>query len=233
MIKNERNHHAKLRGSAAMEGDSVECVLRRRDHPQRGLEYLVRWRGSDGSDDGSSDGARREEVLGRAAEPDAHIFVINGFYMAMREKYTKPGESISYYLVEWDPKKLSWEDFRGKVLGPTSPADAPSDSLRGMCFANWKDYGLTAEPNTGDNGVHASASPFEAMAERNNWLGMTKEQDPFALGMLASGVSLETMESWQEDPQVQCGDDRGSLFDFLEDLDADDCLAKSRTIMQQ
>ena len=51
MIKNERNHHAKLRGSAAMEGDSVECVLRRRDHPQRGLEYLVRWRGSDGSDD--------------------------------------------------------------------------------------------------------------------------------------------------------------------------------------
>ena len=34
-----------------MEGDSVERVLRRRQHPQRGLEYLVRWRGSDGSDD--------------------------------------------------------------------------------------------------------------------------------------------------------------------------------------
>jgi hypothetical protein len=58
----------------------------------------------------------------RAAEPESHIFVINGcahrrvpisapplgshremlvsFYMAMREKYTKPGESIHYYLVE-------------------------------------------------------------------------------------------------------------------------------------
>merc|ERR1740136_286537 len=30
----------------------------------------------------------------------------------MREKYTKPGTSIYYYLVEWDPAKLSWEDSR-------------------------------------------------------------------------------------------------------------------------
>ena len=36
-----------------------------------------------------------------AEEPS--IFVINGFYMAMREKFTKPGTSIYYYLVEWDP----------------------------------------------------------------------------------------------------------------------------------
>ena len=34
-----------------MEGDTVERVLQRRNHPQRGLEYLVRWHGSDGSDD--------------------------------------------------------------------------------------------------------------------------------------------------------------------------------------
>mgnify|MGYP007078112305 CR=1 FL=1 len=42
--------------------------------------------------------------------------------MAMREKFTKPGESIHYYLVEWDPAALSWEDFRGKLLGATDPA---------------------------------------------------------------------------------------------------------------
>ena len=29
----------------------MERVLQRRNHPQRGLEYLVRWHGSDGSDD--------------------------------------------------------------------------------------------------------------------------------------------------------------------------------------
>ena len=36
-------------------------------------------------------------TLQAAEEPS--IFVINGFYMAMREKYTKPGTSIYYYLV--------------------------------------------------------------------------------------------------------------------------------------
>ena len=34
-------------------------------------------------------------------EMRSSIFVINGFYMAMREKYTKPTAQIYYYLVEW------------------------------------------------------------------------------------------------------------------------------------
>ena len=161
------------------------------------------------------------------------IWVINGFYMQMRNSYTKKeSNGIHYFTVQWPTDSLSWKDFRGEVLGATDPAEASEGSARRMIYDNWEALELPEKPNTGDNGVHASASPFEAMAERNNWLGMTKEQDPFALGMLASGVSLETMESWQEDPQVQCGNERGSLFDFLEDLDADDCLAKSRTIQQ-
>ena len=41
------------------------------------------------------------------------------------------GTSIHYYVVEFEPSTLSWSDFRGKVLGPTDPKDAPSDSLRG------------------------------------------------------------------------------------------------------
>ena len=57
-----------------------------------------------------------------AEEPS--IFVINGFYMAMREKFTKPGTSIYYYLVEWDPAKLSWE------VGRPPAARAPPPNLR-------------------------------------------------------------------------------------------------------
>merc|ERR1719240_2539488 len=74
------------------------------------------------------------------------IYVFNGFFMTMRSAFTAPGRSIHYYTVEWDESNLSWEDFRGKVLG------------------DWKALGLKSEPNVGDNGVHASASPFEAMA---------------------------------------------------------------------
>ena len=99
------------------------------------------------------------------------IYVINGFYMAMREKYTKAGASISYMLAEWDPSQLSWADFRGKVLGATDPTTAEEGAVRRLILQQWRELGLPAEPNVGDNGVHASASPFEALAERMNWIG--------------------------------------------------------------
>lgn len=58
------------------------------------------------------------------------IYVFNAFFMTMRSKFVQPGTSIHCYTVEWDPTKLSWEDFRGKLLGPTDPADGPVGSIR-------------------------------------------------------------------------------------------------------
>merc|ERR1712107_27190 len=40
------------------------------------------------------------------------LYIFNDFFMSMRSKFTKPGTQIYYYSVEWDPKSLSWEDFR-------------------------------------------------------------------------------------------------------------------------
>ena len=48
---------------------------------------------------------------------DKELYIMNGFFMSMRSKFTKPGSEIYYYSVEWDPSVLSWADFRGKVLG--------------------------------------------------------------------------------------------------------------------
>merc|ERR1740138_1955843 len=64
------------------------------------------------------------------------FFVFNGFFMTMRAGFVKPDTCIYYYVVEWDQKDLSWADFRGKVLGPTDPAEAPKDSVRGAALAN-------------------------------------------------------------------------------------------------
>ena len=130
------------------------------------------------------------------------IYVFNGFFMSMRAKFTVPGECIYYYVVEWDCKATSWADFRGKVLGPTDPSEAPADSLRGMIMSDWEALGLKAEPNVGDNGVHASASPFEALAERVNWLGAGLKSDPFGSALLAKGVPAKIIRKWSVDPQV-------------------------------
>lgn len=162
------------------------------------------------------------------------MYVFNGFFMSMRSKFVAPGVSIYYYVVEWDSNDLSWEDFRGKVLGPTDPADAPADSLRGLVMSNWQKLGLASQPDVGDNGVHASASPFEALAERMNWLGVSMEDDSFGKALLAQGISKKTILEWSVDPQVTygaaCCPLKGSFFDALEDQNSNVCIATMRGI---
>ena len=46
------------------------------------------------------------------------------------------------WQVEWPAEKMSWADFRGKLLGPTDPASAPEGSLRQMIYSKWSELGL-------------------------------------------------------------------------------------------
>jgi len=159
------------------------------------------------------------------------VFVMNGFYMAMRSAYTAPGEKIHWYTVSWPTDSLSWADFRGKILGATDPSTAASGSIRRAILDSYEALGLKSKPDTGDNGVHASASPFEALAERINWVGATIEGDAFGRGMIAAGASKETIMAWADDAQVEVNGETEpgktmSVFDALEDLDADTVLDK-------
>eukprot|EP00403_Amphidinium_massartii_P040754 CAMPEP_0178435786 /NCGR_PEP_ID=MMETSP0689_2-20121128/34108_1 /TAXON_ID=160604 /ORGANISM="Amphidinium massartii, Strain CS-259" /LENGTH=332 /DNA_ID=CAMNT_0020057871 /DNA_START=27 /DNA_END=1022 /DNA_ORIENTATION=+ len=152
------------------------------------------------------------------------LYVFNGFFMSMRSNFTAPGRSIHYFTVEWDEEQLSWEDFRGKLLGPTDPKDAPADSLRGKIYADWKQLGLTDVPNVGDNGVHASASPFEGVCERLNWLEKQCKADAYCSSLLKAGMKEKTIQEWSVDPQVKLeSGKKGSIFDAVEDLNASDC----------
>lgn len=159
------------------------------------------------------------------------LYVFNGFFMTMRSQFTAPGKSIHYYTVEWDEDKLSWADFRGQVLGPTDPKEAPAESLRGKILNDWKALGLKSEPNVGDNGVHASASPFEALAERMNWLEVPCTGDSYCKALVRAGVKEAIIKQWSVDPQVTIeAGKKGSLFDALEDLDAGACLHKAQAL---
>ena len=70
------------------------------------------------------------------------LFVINGFYMSMREKFTLPEAKLHYFVVDWSADALSWEDFRGKVLGATDPATAEEGAIRKMILDKWEELGL-------------------------------------------------------------------------------------------
>ena len=114
------------------------------------------------------------------------------------------------------------------MLGPTDPSAAPADSIRGMVNADWEKLGLKGACSTGDNAVHASASPFEGFAEKYNWLGMKIADDKhFGAKLLEAGLSEKMIGEWAVDPQVTIAPDKkGSIFDQLECMDAPDCLAK-------
>lgn len=151
------------------------------------------------------------------------IYAFNGFFMSMRSKYVAPGTSIHYYVVEWNSADLSWADFRGNVLGPTDPSTAPADSVRGAILADWEKLGLSSCPNTGDNGVHASASPFEGLCERMNWLKAPIASDSFGARLIDNGLTEETINAWTLDPQVK----GTGVFDAFEDINCSECVAKA------
>ena len=163
-------------------------------------------------------------------EPEGQdaIYSFNCFFMSMRGKFTAEAAAIHFFVVEFDPAALSWSKFRGEVLGPTDPAKAPEGSLRGVINSDWEKLGLPGAPNVTDNGVHASASPFEGLAERMNWLERPMAEDPFGKRLLEAGIGEDTLKAWTLDPRVPMADgSQGSLFDALEDLDIDACIAKA------
>ena len=42
--------------------------------------------------------------------------------------------------------------------------------------------------------MHASASPFEALAERCNWLKASVDSDPYGAACIAAGVPAEFLK---------------------------------------
>ncbi|EOD21468.1 hypothetical protein EMIHUDRAFT_241149 [Emiliania huxleyi CCMP1516] len=152
--------------------------------------------------------------------PADDIYVINGFYSSMRRKYTAPGASVYYFSVEWDSSLMSWAEFRGEVLGATDPERASVGSMRWQIMQDWAALGLVAKPDVGDNGVHGSASPFEALVERLNWLGASLDTDETARAIVSAG-----------DPQVDVGDgNMVSVFDAFEDLSIGPMLKKAQEL---
>eukprot|EP00559_Dactyliosolen_fragilissimus_P007073 CAMPEP_0184859700 /NCGR_PEP_ID=MMETSP0580-20130426/4690_1 /TAXON_ID=1118495 /ORGANISM="Dactyliosolen fragilissimus" /LENGTH=340 /DNA_ID=CAMNT_0027356485 /DNA_START=34 /DNA_END=1056 /DNA_ORIENTATION=- len=155
------------------------------------------------------------------------LYVFNAFFMSMRSKFVGKEISIHCYEVEWNPDDLSWSSFRNELLGPTDPSDGPEESIRKTILNRYKTLGLKSVPNKGDNGVHASASPFEGLAEKTNWLGHDISNDQFGKALIQAGLSVETIKEWSVDPRIEVpAGGKSSVFDELEDLDADECLKK-------
>jgi len=64
-----------------------------------------------------------------------------------------------------------------------------------------------------------------------NWCSDDLKSNPFGKELLARGMNVETIKAWTKDPQVVVeGNEKSSLFDALEDLDYEQCLAATLEI---
>jgi hypothetical protein len=155
------------------------------------------------------------------------VFCINGFFAAMRAEYLAANASVSYFLVEWDNAAMSWDDFRKKVIGSSNPALAHPESLRSVMSTEWEGLGLAGPLDMMRNGLHASASAFEAMVERSLWLGVPLQKDKhFGARLVSSGVPVIVAKEWSVNPLV-----RGKfVFDHMESQGSSQCLDIAKSL---
>jgi hypothetical protein len=104
-------------------------------------------------------------------------------------------------------------------------------------LCRYTELGLDLEPSTGNNAVHASASPLEGLAERCNWLSTTPSEDSFGKALLARGIPESTILNWMDDPDITFPPStangsrkKGSLFDDVEDMDSAACMQRLLSI---
>ncbi len=142
-------------------------------------------------------------------------YCINAFYPAMEANFYNPATRMDYYVVEFDPKQVSWLQFRKEVLGATNAAKADPQSFRGQLYAEYKvDF-----PGR-DNFVHGSAGPFEGMIERAiHEPDFDMATNPVGRYLETLDVTLEELKAWKA---RQSNAELGRVFDITEEKDTID-----------
>jgi len=162
------------------------------------------------------------------------LYVINGFYMKTRARFSDPGRSVYWLNVEFSPQRLSWASFMSGVIGTGPPSAAQSRSVRASLYDDWHGLGMRARPDDdSDACVLASASPFEALVQRMNWLSSEVHGDPFGRLLIAAGVPLDTILAWAEGPTVRLDGERLSVFKCFEGLDSQSCIERALRVIKE
>jgi len=147
------------------------------------------------------------------------FIVLNGFHAYQVVPYNTRGNAI---IVLECLSEVSWADLRGKLAGPTDPTTAPDGSIRNLLLKLKEKFGLEAV-DRGSNGVHMSAGPLEGMVELRRFFS---DHDSLTFTDLAFGNLLDLkgadISKLSQNPDVDFGGKRQSVFDITEEKDAQD-----------
>jgi hypothetical protein len=161
--------------------------------------------------------AKIQDGLLMAFLEELDCYCINAFYSAMEDNFYHPETHIDYYVLEFDPEAVSWEQFRQNILGSTDAGKADPESFRGQLYAEYK-----VEFPGRDNFVHGSAGPFEGLVERAiHEVDFNMSSNPVGAYLEGRGVSLESFAAWKARQSLSA---LGALFDATEEKNTDEVL---------
>jgi nucleoside diphosphate kinase len=168
----------------------------------------------------------------KATVRGAPVLLFNGFHPEQLLYFTTPGTVILALIVR---SKASWKSIRQELAGATNPAKAAAGSIRGALYQRRQELGL-AEVSSGRNGVHLSAGPLEGMVEVCRYASdfgdpgkvIQPEATTFGQLLLRSGFDRAGVRRLAENPTVEHGGRRVSLFDLTEEVDAAPALERIR-----
>ena len=163
-----------------------------------------------------------------------NVYVMNGFFMAMREEYVKAGSSTHAYVIQWNADTLSWKDFSTRAIGAADPFKALPDSLRKIIFEKYQTLGMSTQSSLANDCIHASASPLEGLAERIHWCSKKVHQDEYGRILLGKGIPEGKILDWCDNVFVSSlpvnGKDPNSsgmrIFDVVQGMDSKECAEK-------
>lgn len=137
---------------------------------------------------------------------------INAFYPAMEANFYHPATRMDYYVLEFDPATVSWQQFRKEILGSTNAAKAALESFRGQLYGEYP-----VEFPGRDNFVHGSAGPLEGLIERAvHEPDFQLADNPVGRRLVERGLTLERFRAWKKNcPNTELG----KLFDATEEKD--------------
>lgn len=71
-------------------------------------------------------------LCGLLSVGEASLYVLNGFYPAVRGQYISPGAAVHAFVVEWDPtRSVDWGSFRDKICGCSLHVDGSTPGAAG------------------------------------------------------------------------------------------------------
>ena len=151
---------------------------------------------------------------------DLKCYCMNAFYPAMEANFYHPDNQMVYFVVDFDPARISWAQFRDSLLGATRADRAAPESFRGQLYA---DYPVNYPGR--DNFVHGSAGPFEGFIERtvHEAADFMMNENPVGQWLEKKGRSLPDFCRWLQTRSLA---ELSDLFDATEQMDTPDVFTR-------